>query len=63
MMGKQRNEQNHTSSESVMGSSWSGRSYMGVGIKYEKQVPGTLYRFAFVNFEDEIFVRGRGCNT
>ncbi|RVW22860.1 hypothetical protein CK203_103769 [Vitis vinifera] len=26
-----------------MGSSWSGRSYMGVGIRYEKQVPGTLY--------------------
>ncbi|KAL6310829.1 hypothetical protein AAG906_024458 [Vitis piasezkii] len=22
-----------------MGSSWSGRSYMGVGIRYEKQVP------------------------
>ena len=29
---------------------------MGVGIRYGKQVPGTLYRFAFVNFEDEIFV-------
>ncbi|KAL6312879.1 hypothetical protein AAG906_022640 [Vitis piasezkii] len=26
-----------------MGSSWSGRSYMGVGIRYEKQVPRTLY--------------------
>ncbi|KAL6340744.1 hypothetical protein AAG906_025591 [Vitis piasezkii] len=25
-----------------MGSSWSGRSYMGVGIRYEKQVPRTL---------------------
>ena len=26
---------------------------MGIGIRYEKQVPGTLYRFAFVNFEGE----------
>ena len=36
---------------------------MGVGIKYDKQVPETFYSLAFVNFEDGIFVRGRGCNT
>ena len=52
-------QQNHTFSESVMGSSRSGRSYMGVGIKYEKQVPRILYRFASLNFKDKIFIRGR----
>ena len=35
---------------------------MGVGIRYEKKVPRTLYRLTSLNFEDEIFVRGRGCN-
>ena len=55
--------QNHTSNESVMESSWSRRRYMGFGIRYEKQVLGTLYLFASLNFEDQIFVRGRGCNT
>ena len=35
----------------------------GVEGEDEKQVPRTLYRFASLNFEDEIFVRGRGCNT
>ena len=45
-----------------MGSPWTRRNYMGVGIRYEKKVPRTLYMFTSLNFEDEIFVRGRGCN-
>ena len=35
----------------------------GIRIRYEEEISRTLHRFVFLNFEDEIFLRGRECNT